>query len=177
MSLMKFPVPVIWDRMPELEIPWIIDCGTAIISVHVVNLLHSIYTVTVVVQLHCWYPQLSVALFCYIQGVQRHYAARSKSLSSMFIFNLIRPGKAADDNELCPSSSTSRKSSASLFRLFNDTAPNVSLQGVYVRRDILPDRFNVIHITWEASLEMFTALIRHNTHRMTVFVIQRINLN
>jgi hypothetical protein len=52
---MKFPVSVICDRMPELEIPWIIDCGAAIISVHVVHLLHSIYTdnVTMVLQIHC----------------------------------------------------------------------------------------------------------------------------
>lgn len=45
MSLMKFPVSVICDRMPELEIPWIIDCGRVIISGHVVHLLNSIYTI------------------------------------------------------------------------------------------------------------------------------------
>jgi hypothetical protein len=45
MSLMKFPVSVICDRMPELEIPWIIDCGTAIISGQVAHLLNSIYTI------------------------------------------------------------------------------------------------------------------------------------
>lgn len=55
MSLMKFPVSVICDRMPELEIPWIIDCGAAINSAHVVYLLNSKYTdnVTMVFQIDC----------------------------------------------------------------------------------------------------------------------------
>jgi len=52
---MKFPVSVICDRMPELEIPWIIDRGAAIISPHVVHLLNSTYSdnVTMVFQIYC----------------------------------------------------------------------------------------------------------------------------
>jgi len=148
---MKFPVSVICDRMPELEIPWIIRLWS---SNHQ-STRRTFIKFQIYWQCHNGVSNRLLRTTALGSTVLRHAVHIKRSPTSLysttdeyelsvnFQLSISCPGKTADNHELPNSISTSLKSSTSRFCLFNDAIPNTSQEDIYVGKYSL-HRLNII---------------------------------